>query len=114
MTNILDITSWVQGWVNTPANNTGMLWWGGNNADSASGNRYFWFGVKENGDGTPTGTFAPAPTLVINYTAATGPSPFSLINPNRSGNTFSVSFASQSAVTYKLQYKDSLSDVTWN
>ena len=36
-----DITSWVQGWVNNPANNTGMLWWGGNSADSDSGNRRF-------------------------------------------------------------------------
>jgi hypothetical protein len=64
---IRDITPWVQDWVNNPATNTGMLWWGGNNADSASGNRYFMFGVKEDGLG-PAGeaTFA-APTLVIDY-----------------------------------------------
>ncbi|HEX5175781.1 MAG TPA: DNRLRE domain-containing protein, partial [Chthoniobacteraceae bacterium] len=34
-----DITPWVQDWVNNPATNTGMLWWGGNSADSDSGNR---------------------------------------------------------------------------
>jgi hypothetical protein len=63
-----DITSFVQDWVNNPANNTGLLWWGGNNADSASGNRYFMFGVKEDGAG-PAGeaTFA-APRLLIDYT----------------------------------------------
>jgi hypothetical protein len=62
-----DITPWVQDWVNTPANNTGMLWWGGNSADSASGNRYFMFGVKEDGAG-PAGEAAfAAPTLLIDY-----------------------------------------------
>jgi hypothetical protein len=62
-----DITSFVQDWVNNPANNAGLLWWGGNSADSASGNRYFMFGVREDGSG-PAGeaTFA-APRLLINY-----------------------------------------------
>ena len=50
------------------ANNTGLLWWGGNNADSASGNRYFMFGVKEDGAG-PAGEAAfAAPRLLIDYT----------------------------------------------
>ena len=63
-----DITSFVQDWVNNPANNTGLLWWGGNNADSASGNRYFMFGVKEDGGG-PAGEAAfSGPRLLIEYT----------------------------------------------
>jgi hypothetical protein len=63
-----DITSFVQDWVNNPANNTGLLWWGGNSADSASGNRYFMFGVKEDGAG-PAGEAAfAAPRLLIDYT----------------------------------------------
>lgn len=38
------------------------------------------------------------------------PASFTLINPNRNGNTFSTSFASESGVTYTLQYKNALSD----
>ena len=64
-----DITSWVQDWVNNPANNTGMLWWGGENDDSASGNRYFQFGVKEDGAGPAGEAAAAAPRLLIDFTA---------------------------------------------
>jgi hypothetical protein len=111
-TMVLDITSWVQDWVNNPANNTGMLWWGGNSADSASGNRYFHFGVKEDGEGPAGEAVAAAPTLVIEYT--TGPAAPVLANISRIGNTFSVSFASVTGVNYKLQYNDTLSEGTWN
>ena len=86
----VDITAWVQGWVNTPTNNTGMVMWGGTYGDVGGEGRYFHVGVKENS------------------------SRFSLINPNQSTNTFSVSFATQNLVNYTLQYKDALSDVTWN
>jgi hypothetical protein len=68
-----DITSWVQDWVNTPANNTGMLWWGGSSADSDSGNRYFHFGTKEDGAGPAGEASAAAPTLVIQYTVVPEP-----------------------------------------
>ena len=44
---------------------------------------------------------------------AAPPPPFVLINPNRVGNVFSVSFASESGVTYTLQYKNDLTDPTW-
>lgn len=64
---IRDITPWVQNWVNNPANNTGMLWWGGNSADSDSGNRRFWLGSKEDGEGPAGDLAAAAPTLVIDY-----------------------------------------------
>jgi hypothetical protein len=108
----LDITSWVQDWVNHPANNTGMLWWGGNSADSASANRYFRFGVKEDGAGPASDSAAAAPTLVIEYT--TGPAAPVLTNVTRSGNTFSASFSSEAGVNYKLQYNDTLADGAWN
>src|SRR5687767_849734 len=63
-----NITSFVQDWVNNPANNAGLVWWGGNSADSASGNRYFMFGVKEDGAGPAgEGTFA-APRSLVDYT----------------------------------------------
>lgn len=39
--------------------------------------------------------------------------PVVLVNPGRIGNTFSVSFASESGVTYTLLYKNSLSDESW-
>jgi len=68
-----DITSWVQDWVNTPANNTGMLWWGGNSADSASGNRYFMFGVKEDGAGPAGESSFAGPSLLIVYTPVPEP-----------------------------------------
>jgi hypothetical protein len=68
-----DITAWVQDWVNNPANNNGMLWWGGNSADSGSGNRYFYFGVKEDGAGPANDAAAAAPTLVIDYTVVPEP-----------------------------------------
>jgi hypothetical protein len=63
-----DVTAWVQDWVNAPVNNTGMVWWGGNNNDSGSQNRAFWFGVKEDGAGAPGENFAGAPSLLIEYT----------------------------------------------
>jgi len=109
---VLDITSWVQDWVNNPANNTGMLWWGGNSADSGSDNRYFHFGVKEDGEGPAGESVAAAPTLVIEYTI--GPAAPVLTNVSRSDNLLSVSFASVAGVTYTLQYNDTLSDATWN
>jgi hypothetical protein len=59
-----DITAWVQDWVNTPANNTGMLWWGGKYDDST---RYFHFGTKEDGANTNYLNGA-APSLVITWT----------------------------------------------
>ena len=68
-----DITSWVQDWVNTPANNTGMLWWGGNSADSGSGNRFFHFGTKEDGAGPAGEAAAAAPRLLIDYTVVPEP-----------------------------------------
>ena len=53
-------------------------------------------------------------TLQMNYLmfmpAPAAPTPFTLINPGRVGNTFSVSFASESGVTYTLQYKNALTD----
>jgi len=45
--------------------------------------------------------FVPAPAA---------PATFSLVNPSRIGNTFSVSFASEAGFTYKLQYKNALTD----
>jgi hypothetical protein len=68
-----DITSWVQDWVNTPANNTGMLWWGGNSAVSDSDNRRFWLGSKEDGAGPAGDLAAAAPRLVIDYTVVPEP-----------------------------------------
>lgn len=49
--------------------------------------------------------FVPAPLVV--------PSPFSLVNPQRNGTTFNVSFPTQSGFTYTLWHKDSLSDLNW-
>lgn len=49
--------------------------------------------------------FVPAPAAIT---------PFLLINPNRIGNTFSVSFASEAGANYTLQYKNSLSDANWS
>jgi hypothetical protein len=109
-----DIKSWVQDWVNNPTNNNGMAWWGGNSADSASGNRYFLFGVKEDGVGPASDSVAAAPTLVIDYSTSTSPSPVLLVNPNRVGELFSVSFNSQTGVNYTLQYKNVLSDTNWS
>lgn len=55
--------------------------------------------------------------LQLNYLmfvpVATEPTPFTLLNPARNGNTFSVSFASESGVTYTLQYKNSVTDSLW-
>lgn len=89
-----------------------MLWWGGNSADSASGNKFFHFGVKEDGAGPASDTAAAAPTLVIEYTIP--PAAPVLTNVSRTGNLLSVSFASVAGVNYKLQYKNTLSDATWN
>jgi hypothetical protein len=63
-----DITAWVQAWVNNPASNAGMLWWGGKNNDSGPANRYFHFGTKEDGPGPAGDSNAAAPTLLIDYT----------------------------------------------
>ena len=63
-----NITAFVQDWVNNPANNTGLLWWGGNSADSDSDNRYFHFGTKEDGPGPAGEANAAAPRLLIDYT----------------------------------------------
>lgn len=55
-------------------------------------------------------------SFVLNYlffVPAPPPSPVTLINPNRAGNLFSVSFASESGVNYTLQYKNTLADPTW-
>jgi len=54
-------------------------------------------------------------TLQINYLmfVPAPPSAVTLINPGRVGNLFSVSFNSESAVAYTLQYKNSLSDAQW-
>ena len=109
---VADITSWVQDWVNNPPNNTGMLWWGGNSADSDSGNRYFRFGTKEDGAGPASDSASAAPTLVIEYT--TGPAAPVLTSVNRTGDTFSVSFTSETGVNYKLQYNDSLAEGGWS
>jgi len=68
-----NITLWVQDWVNNPANNTGLLWWGGNSADSDSGNRRFLLGSKEDGAGPAGDLAAAAPTLVIDYTVVPEP-----------------------------------------
>ncbi len=54
-----DITAWVQAWVNTPASNTGMVWWGGS-IQNADNNKYYHFRTKEDG--------ALAPTLIVDYT----------------------------------------------
>jgi len=55
--------------------------------------------------------------LQMNYLmfvpASAAPTTFTLVNPSRMGNTFSVSFASESGLTYTLQYKNSLSDANW-
>jgi hypothetical protein len=107
---ILDIKAWVQDWVNAPTNNNGMVWWGGNSADSASGNRYFLFGVKEDGEGPAGEAVAAAPSLVIEYSLT---SSVLLFHPSRVGEVFSVSFASQTNVTYTLQFKNTLSDTNW-
>lgn len=40
-------------------------------------------------------------------------SPFPLINPNRVGNVFSVSFPTEPGATYTLQFKNALSDSGW-
>ncbi len=48
--------------------------------------------------------FAPVPV---------GPTAFALINPVRDGNNFSVSFASESGVTYTLQYQNSVTNALW-
>ena len=74
-----NITSFVQDWVNNPASNTGLLWWGGNNADSASGNRYFMFGVKEDGAGPAGETANAAPRLLIDYTVVPEPGAAALL-----------------------------------
>jgi hypothetical protein len=75
----LNITAFVQDWVNNPANNTGLLWWGGNNADSASGNRYFMFGVKEDGAGPAGEATYAAPRLLIDYTVVPEPGAAALL-----------------------------------
>lgn len=41
------------------------------------------------------------------------PQPFSLINPNRDGTTFNVSFATEAGFTYTLLHKNTLSDSAW-
>jgi hypothetical protein len=61
-----DVTAWVQAWVNSPASNTGMLWWGGKYDSDDS--RYFQLSTKEDG--------ALAPTLIVDYTV---PEPAALI-----------------------------------
>jgi len=48
--------------------------------------------------------FVPVPAALASFT---------LMNIEREGNTFSVSFASESGVTYTLQYKNSVSDALW-
>src|SRR2546421_56505 len=58
-----DITSWVQAWVNTRANNTGMVMWGGAYNDLSGEGRYFHFGVKENGTGIAP-NYPSGPTLL--------------------------------------------------
>ncbi|MDW8308294.1 MAG: hypothetical protein RMK20_02860 [Verrucomicrobiales bacterium] len=40
-------------------------------------------------------------------------SPFPLLNPNRVGNVFSVSFPTEPGLNYTLQYKNALGDATW-
>jgi hypothetical protein len=74
-----DITPWVQTWVNNPASNTGMLWWGGNSADSDTGNRRFLLGSKEDGPGPAGDAVAAAPTLVIDYTVVPEPGTIGLL-----------------------------------
>ena len=50
-----------------------------------------------------------------NYSLALVGTPgFQLLNPTWKANTFSVSVSSQSGTSYRLQYKNSLSDTTWN
>lgn len=41
------------------------------------------------------------------------PQPFTLINPNREGTTFNVSFATEAGFTYTLLHKNALSDSAW-
>lgn len=54
-------------------------------------------------------------SFVLNYLlfVPAPPSPVTLINPNRVGNVFNVSLVSESGVTYTLQYKNTLTDLTW-
>ena len=74
-----NITAFVQDWVNNPSNNTGLLWWGGNSADSDSGNRYFHFGTKEDGPGPASDAAAAAPRLLIDYTPIPEPGTTALL-----------------------------------
>ena len=75
-----DVSAWVQGWVNNPANNNGMLWWGGNSADSDSGNKYFYLGSKEDGGtGNPSEGTAAGPRLLIEYTTVPEPGAVALL-----------------------------------
>jgi hypothetical protein len=56
-----------------------MLWWGGNSADSDSGNRRFLLGSKEDGAGPASDATAAAPTLVIDYTIVPKPGSIMLL-----------------------------------
>src|SRR5690606_16849158 len=76
---VRDITAWVQAWVNDPASNAGMLWWGGKNDDSDSQNRFFYFGTKEDGAGPASESAAAAPSLVIEYTPIPEPATIGLL-----------------------------------
>ena len=59
------LAGWVQGWVNTPADNNGMLMWGGVGPGGA--NNYHLFVVSEDAD------IANRPFLTIDYTEVPEP-----------------------------------------
>ncbi len=108
---VRDITPWVQAWVNSPASNAGMLWWGGKNDDSASANRYFHFGTKEDGAGPADESIAAAPSLVIDYTPPGGPvAPIiAEVSPDPDHNAFAgIPYVKQLTLTQGSQ------PVTWS
>jgi len=51
-------------------------------------------------------------SIALVGSAASGP--FAMSNPQRVGNTFSVTINSQSGSSYVLEYKNSLGDAAWN